>query len=196
MILILMTLSQSLKLLKLKEFSHLATKSIEYQIYIIDQITLNIISQTGHALRIWICGCILFYSRDLWASKSAGFNSTKSPRICGCKRGCPKDLRVCAPAACVLTHSLRECSFKYKEIKNKELGLSSNSSSQYVSRVLFGKKSFKFNRGSSIKDVSSGVGGGAKIATGYIDFKKLPNQRKIIKNPKKIEDDFYGQSQS
>ena len=37
---------------------------------------------------------------------TAGANSTKSLRICGCKRWCPKDLRVCAPAAHVLTHSL------------------------------------------------------------------------------------------
>ena len=26
----------------------------------------------GHALGIWICGCSLFYRRELWASKSAG----------------------------------------------------------------------------------------------------------------------------
>ena len=25
---------------------------------------------SGHALGIWICGCILFYERELWASKS------------------------------------------------------------------------------------------------------------------------------
>ena len=31
---------------------------------------------TGHALEIWICGCSLFCRRDLWASKSVGFNST------------------------------------------------------------------------------------------------------------------------
>ena len=41
-----------------------------------------------------------------WASKSTGGNSTKSLKIRGCKRRCPKDLRVCAPAAPVLTHSL------------------------------------------------------------------------------------------
>ena len=60
----------------------------------------------GHGLGIWICGCSLFYRRDLWASKFAGFNSTKSLKICGCKRWCPKDLRVCAPAEPMLKHSL------------------------------------------------------------------------------------------
>ena len=60
----------------------------------------------GHALGIWICGCSLFYKRELWASKSAGAHSTKSLKISGCKRWCPKDLRVRAPAAPVLTHSL------------------------------------------------------------------------------------------
>ena len=60
----------------------------------------------GHALGIWICGCSLFHKRELWASKSAGAHSTKSLKISGCKRWCPKDLRVRAPAAPVLTHSL------------------------------------------------------------------------------------------
>ena len=64
--------------------------------------------QTGHALEIWICGCSLFYKRELWASKSAGAHSTKSLKISGCKRWCPKDLRVRAPAAPILTHSLPE----------------------------------------------------------------------------------------
>jgi hypothetical protein len=31
---------------------------------------------SGHGLGIWICGCSLFYRRELWASKSAGANST------------------------------------------------------------------------------------------------------------------------
>ena len=60
----------------------------------------------GHALGIWICGCSLFYKKELWASKSAGAHSTKSLKISGCKRWCLKDLRVCAPAAPMLTHSL------------------------------------------------------------------------------------------
>ena len=60
----------------------------------------------GYALGIWICGCSLFYKRELWASKSAGSHSSKSLKISGCKRWCPKDLRVRAPAAPVLTHSL------------------------------------------------------------------------------------------
>ena len=60
----------------------------------------------GHALGIWICGCSLFYKRELWASKSAGAHSTKSLKISRCKRWCPKDLLVHAPAAPVLTHSL------------------------------------------------------------------------------------------
>ena len=59
---------------------------------------------TGHALGIWICGC----RRELWASKSAGFNSTKILKICRCKRWCPKDLCVCAPAAPMLRHSLSD----------------------------------------------------------------------------------------
>ena len=37
---------------------------------------------------------------------SAGAHSTKSLKISGCKRWCPIDLRVRAPAAPVLTHSL------------------------------------------------------------------------------------------
>ena len=66
------------------------------------------IQSSGHALGIWICGCSLFYRRELWASKSAGFNSTKSLKICGCKRCCPKDLQVCAPAAPVLHNAFPE----------------------------------------------------------------------------------------
>ena len=60
----------------------------------------------GHALGIWICGCSLFYRRELWASKFVSFNSTKSLKIFGCKRWSPKDLRVSAGTATVLTHSL------------------------------------------------------------------------------------------
>ena len=60
----------------------------------------------GNAIGIWICGCSLFYKRELWASKSAGAHSTKSLKISGCKRWYPKDLRVPAPAAPTLTHSL------------------------------------------------------------------------------------------
>ena len=58
----------------------------------------------GHALGFWICGSSLFYKKELWASKSAGAHSTKS--LSGCKRWCHKDLRVRAPAAPMLTHSL------------------------------------------------------------------------------------------
>ena len=36
------------------------------------------IPNAGDALGIWICGCSLFYKRELWASKSAGAQSTKS----------------------------------------------------------------------------------------------------------------------
>ena len=68
---------------------------------------LKICHNSGHALGICICGCSLLYRRVLWASKSAVFNSTKSFKICRYKRLCPKDLRVCAPAAAVLTHSLQ-----------------------------------------------------------------------------------------
>ena len=63
----------------------------------------------GHALGIWICRCSLFYKRELWDSKSAGANSTKSLKISGCKTWCPKDLRVREPAAPALTHSLIWC---------------------------------------------------------------------------------------
>ena len=38
--------------------------------------------------------------------KTAGAHSTRSLKISGCKRRCPKDLRVHAPAAPALTHSL------------------------------------------------------------------------------------------
>ena len=44
-------------------------------------------------------------------SKSAGAHSTRSLKISGCKRWCPKDLRVRAPAAPLLTHSL--CPFGF-----------------------------------------------------------------------------------
>ena len=61
----------------------------------------------GHALGIWICGCSPFFKRELWASKSAGApHSTKSLKISGCKRWCPKDLWVHAPAAPMLMHTL------------------------------------------------------------------------------------------
>ena len=60
----------------------------------------------GHVLGIWVCGCSLFYKRELWASKSVGAHSTKSLKISGCKRWYPKDLQVRAPAAPLLTHSL------------------------------------------------------------------------------------------
>ena len=66
------------------------------------------VSLTGHALGIRICGCSLFYKRELWASKSAGAHSTKSLKISGCKRWYPKDLQVPAPAAPAITHSLPE----------------------------------------------------------------------------------------
>ena len=48
----------------------------------------NLVVQIGcsHALGIWICGCSLYYKRELWASKSAGAHSTKSLKISGCKR--------------------------------------------------------------------------------------------------------------
>ena len=39
--------------------------------------------------------------------KTVGAHSTRSLKISGCKRWCPKDLRVRAPAAPVLTHSMR-----------------------------------------------------------------------------------------
>ena len=48
------------------------------------QITGPVIA--GHALGIWIYQSSLFYRRELWASKSASFNSTKNLKICECKR--------------------------------------------------------------------------------------------------------------
>ena len=59
---------------------------------------------TGNALGIWICGCrcILESSGSL-----ALAHSTRSLKNSGCKRWCPKDLRVRAPA---LTHSLHNLS--------------------------------------------------------------------------------------
>ena len=50
------------------------------------------------------CGSSLFYG----FSKSADAHITRSLKISRCKRWCPKDLRVHAPAAPVLTHSLRK----------------------------------------------------------------------------------------
>ena len=64
----------------------------------------------GYALGIWICGWSLFYKRELWASKSAWALSTKTFKISGCKRWCPKDLRVRAPAA----HVFPACSWHQK----------------------------------------------------------------------------------
>ena len=71
------------------------------KIWNLELVSVGCFELTGHALGIWICGCSLFYKRELWASKSD--YSTKSLKISGCKRWCPKDLRVRAP---VLTHSL------------------------------------------------------------------------------------------
>ena len=59
-----------------------------------------------HALGFWICGCSLFYRRELWAPNSAGAHSNKSLKISGCKMWCLEDLRVHATAAPVLTRSL------------------------------------------------------------------------------------------
>ena len=61
---------------------------------------------TRHALEIWISGCSLFHRRELWTSKSAGANSTKSLKIRGRKRWYPKYLRVHAPNTSVRTNSL------------------------------------------------------------------------------------------
>ena len=60
----------------------------------------NQIIITGNALGIWICGCRCSLFSGF--SKSVSAHSTRS----GCKRWCLKELRVCAPAAPVLTHSL------------------------------------------------------------------------------------------
>ena len=48
-------------------------------------------SHKSCAQGIWICRSCLFYKRELWASKSAGAQSTESITFSGCKRWCPKD---------------------------------------------------------------------------------------------------------
>ena len=80
--------------------------SINYSHLIWLYLTIISLIFSGNVLGIWICGCSLFYKREHWASKSAGAHSTKSLKISGCKRWCPKDLRVRASAAPALTHSL------------------------------------------------------------------------------------------
>ena len=80
-----------------------------YQTNFVSFEKLKKIEYECRACGIWICGCSMFYKKEFWASKSAGAHSTKSLKISGCKRWCPKDLRVRATAAPVLTHSL-ECS--------------------------------------------------------------------------------------
>ena len=75
---------------------------------------------TGHALGIWICGCSLYYKRELWASKSLGAHSTKSLKISGCKRWCPKDLLVRAPVLtripCIKPNKWKFPNVSYKSI--------------------------------------------------------------------------------
>ena len=94
---------------------------------------------SGHALGIWICGCSLFYKREIWASKSAGAHSTKSLKIRGCKRWCLKDLRVCAPAAPVLTHSPARMRAKKLTILEKKFQLACNISWNFHSCLLVNK---------------------------------------------------------
>ena len=60
---------------------------------------------SGNALGIWICGCRCILESS-GSQNSVVQHSTGSLKISGCKRWCPKDLRVRAPAAPVLTHSL------------------------------------------------------------------------------------------
>ena len=59
-------------------------------------------------LGIWICGCSLFYRREL---SSGPPNLQVSMVLKACKRWCPKDLRLHAPAAPVLMHSLSMATF-------------------------------------------------------------------------------------
>ena len=51
---------------------------------------------SGHALGIWICGCTLFYKRELWTSKSVGVHielkASKSAGLCIRKKRIPKTL--------------------------------------------------------------------------------------------------------
>ena len=62
---------------------------------------------SGNALGFWICGCrCILESSGSQNSGCTNAHSTRSLKIGGCKRWCPKDQRVRAPAAPVLTHSL------------------------------------------------------------------------------------------
>ena len=63
-------------------------------------------------------------SRRALGLKTAGAHSTKSLKISGCKRRCFKDLRVCAPAAPVLTHFLQKQIMAYWILpKNERWGI-------------------------------------------------------------------------
>ena len=44
---------------------------------------------------------------ELWVSKQRVLIALEASKSVGAKGLCPKDLRVCAPAAPVLTHSLK-----------------------------------------------------------------------------------------
>ena len=72
-----MTLAPPKLLMQLRFVCCLASKS---------QIKMINFNSAGYALGIQICGCSVFYKRELWASKSAGAHSTKSLKISGCKR--------------------------------------------------------------------------------------------------------------
>ena len=79
---------------------------LNFRIILLWLMSLYICFSTRAFVRTLICGCSLLYKRELWASKSAGAHSDKSLKISRCKRWCPEKLRVRAPAAPGLTHSL------------------------------------------------------------------------------------------
>ena len=75
--------------------------------------TFKIELHSGHALEISICGCSLFYRRELWASKSASFNSTKSLKSVGAKGDVPKIYGFVHPL-----HKGAFCQFPFRSIYN------------------------------------------------------------------------------
>ena len=64
-------------------------------------IILKTVHHEGHALGIWICGCSLFYKRELWVTKSAGAQILKASKSVSTKGDVPK--------ICKFVHPLHPC---------------------------------------------------------------------------------------
>ena len=64
-------------------------------------IILKTVHHEGHALGIWICGCSLFYKRELWVTKSAGAQILKASKSASTKGDVPK--------ICKFVHPLHPC---------------------------------------------------------------------------------------